>query len=205
MAQSFFEGQPRPRRRLRRRSWGILLLLLVLAVAVYRGWDGLPPDGRAPPLETLSEGTYSLVRVVDGDTIIVAPLEPRRESSGPVPQARLRLLGVDTPETVQPGHPVEPWGAEATAFTKEFLASSQPLEIRLDRRRKDRYGRFLAYVYVDGRMLNEELVRAGLAEVVDYPGDSPQIKRVLRQAEEEARDEQRGLWSEGKASRSRRK
>jgi micrococcal nuclease len=142
-----------------------------------------------------------LVRVVDGDTIIVTPLDQRRESSSPSPQARVRLLGVDTPETVQPGHPVEPWGPEASAFTQQFLASSDQLELRLDRRRKDRYGRFLAYVYVEGRMLNEELVRAGLAKVVDYPGDSPQIKRLLRDAEEEARHNQRGIWSETKAGR----
>jgi micrococcal nuclease len=179
----------------------MLLVLLLLALAVYRGWDGPSPEGRAPSLEVLPAGTYALVRVVDGDTIIVTPLDPRRESSGPSPQARVRLLQIDTPETVQPGHPVEAWGPEASAFTRKFLASSDQLELRLDRRRKDRYGRFLAYVYVEERMLNEELVRAGLAKVVDYPGDSPQVKRLLRKAEEEARDERRGIWSETQAGR----
>jgi micrococcal nuclease len=66
--------------------------------------------------------------------------------------------------------------------------------LRLDRRRKDRYDRFLAYVYVEDQMLNEELVRAGLARVSVYPGDSPQIAKRLREAEQEAQKANRGIW-----------
>src|SRR5262245_64178349 len=89
-------------------------------------------------------------RVIDGDTIIVEP------------EATIRLIGVDTPETVKPEHPVEPWGPEATEFTREFLAGGAA-RLSFDRERVDRFGRFLAYVWVDDRLLNEELLREGLA------------------------------------------
>jgi micrococcal nuclease len=136
-----------------------------------------------------------VVRIVDGDTIIV-----RRSGRGPKfsdesPQARVRLLGIDAPETVQPNHPIEPWGPEASEFAREFLSAGE-VELRLDRRRKDRYNRFLAYVYVKGRVLNEELVQAGLARAVHYPGDSPTMARRLRSAEAAAQNEKRGIWSE---------
>ncbi|MBW3598941.1 MAG: thermonuclease family protein [Planctomycetes bacterium] len=194
MAPPAHEGQFRPRRPFRRRrSWGTVLLFAVLTLlAVRRGCESFSPDRPRSP-ETLAEGVYDVVRVVDGDTIIVRPpgAWPGRDSQ----QARVRLLGIDTPETVQPNHPVEPWGPEATEFTREFLVDGE-VELRLDRRRKDRYDRFLAYVYVEDRLLNEELVRAGLARAEAYPGDSPQIARQLQEAEEAARRAKIGLWSE---------
>jgi micrococcal nuclease len=111
-----------------------------------------------------------------------------------VREARVRLLGIDTPETVKPNAPVEPWGPEATEFTKRLTAEGN-VRLELDKRRIDRYGRSLAYVYVGDRLLNEELVRAGLARVSVYPGDSATIERRLRAAEAEARKAERGIWS----------
>ena len=67
--------------------------------------------------------------------------------------------------------------------------------MRLDRRRIDQYGRYLAYVYVGDAMLNEELVRAGLARVSTYSGDSAPIERRLLRAQDEARQAGRGIWS----------
>lgn len=197
MAPDAHQGQFFPRRRFRRRwSWGtVLFFTLLLVLAVRRGCDTFLPGRPPPALESLSEGEYDIVRVVDGDTLIVRPSSGSDQSSAEPRQARVRLLGIDTPETVKPNHPIEPWGPEAAAFTRDFLAGGRA-ELRLDRRRKDRYDRFLAYVYVEDRMLNEELVRAGLARASHYPGDSPQIARRLRQAEEAARQARRGLWSE---------
>ena len=188
MARSF-RRRPHP-------AW--LTVLLVLAVLSLRLWRGEDRNPRSPnSLETLSEGLYRVTRVVDGDTLIVAqPTEAEKgaESRDGRRQARIRLLSVDTPESVKPGFPVEPWGKEATQFTRQFVAAGE-VHLRFDRRRIDQYDRFLAYVYVGDQMLNEELVRAGLARVRIYPGDSASIGRRLRRAEEQAKKERRRIWS----------
>lgn len=136
----------------------------------------------------LTEGEYAVVRVVDGDTLIL-----RQDEAAP--QATVRLLGVDAPETVHPNKPVEKWGPEASAFTKQFVAEGK-VSLRLDRRRADRYGRCLAYVYVGDSLLNAELLRAGLARVAVLTGDTLSLDRQLRQAAAEAKRAGRGRWSE---------
>lgn len=124
----------------------LLLLVVVALLAASRWWWG---GGEPPPPDALAEGVHQIERVIDGDTLLLAN------------NARIRLIGVDTPETVKHNHPVEPWGPEATAFTKQFLAGGQ-VRLQFDRERVDDYGRFLAYAWVDDRMLNEELIREGL-------------------------------------------
>jgi micrococcal nuclease len=120
--------------------------------------------------------------VYDGDTLRVAPGE------------RVRLIGVDTPETVKRDHPVEPFGPEATQFTRDFVAGGQ-VRLEFDRERIDRYGRHLAYVWVEGRMLNEELLRAGLGRFEPEYHYSEAMKRRFRLAQDEARSARRGIWS----------
>jgi micrococcal nuclease len=123
-----------------------------------------------------------VVRVVDGDTILFAP------------DVRVRLIGVDAPESVKPDHPVEPWGPEASDFTRQFL-SGGTARLEYDRERTDSYGRTLAYVWVGDRMLNEELLRAGLARWERHFNYASEIKQRFRAAQEEARRERRGIWS----------
>ena len=135
------------RRQFRRRP--VPHVAIVAAVAVLlatRLW--FSPEPLDPHVQ-LEPGPHVVVRVVDGDTIIVAPSE------------RVRLIGVDTPETVKPEHEVEPFGPEASEFTKDFLAGGTA-RLAFDREQTDRFGRHLAYVWVGERMLNEELLRAGL-------------------------------------------
>jgi micrococcal nuclease len=158
----------------------ILLALVALLVLRYFFVAPLPPDAREP----LAEGSYAVERVVDGDTIVFTP------------QATVRLIGVDTPETVQPERPVEPWGPEASEFTRAFLARGTA-RLSFDRERFDRYGRHLAYVWVDGQMLNEELLRAGLARWEPEFRYAEPIKRRFRQAQSEAQGARLGIWSEG--------
>jgi micrococcal nuclease len=117
----------------------------------------------------LAEGSYPVERVIDGDTIVVAP------------RTTIRLIGVDTPETVKPEHPIEPLGPEATRFTSQFLAGGTA-RLSFDRERVDRYGRHLAYVWVGDRMLNEELLRSGLARFEPQFHYSEAVKRRFRQA-----------------------
>ena len=165
----------RPPRRRRNLWFAAIVLLLVLRI-----WQ---QHARLDPPEALAEGEHRVERVIDGDTLLL--------TGG----ARVRLIGVDCPETVKPDHPVEPFGPEASAFTKSFVAGGK-VRLQFDRERIDRYDRFLAYVFVGDAMLNEELLRAGLARVEHRFHYSQSIKRQFDRAEAEARQARRGIWSE---------
>ena len=170
---------PKRRSRLAGRR-GFLLALIFAAIAVAR-WSLHEPEPPSP--ESLAEGVCEVQRVVDGDTLLLA--------NG----ARVRLIGVDTPETVKSSQPVQPWGPEAAEFTRQFVAGGT-VRLQFDRERIDRYGRFLAYVWVNDRLLNEELVRAGLARMEPQYRYARAMKERLRRAEQEAKDAGRGIWSQ---------
>lgn len=179
-------------RRFRRRVsgwiWVVLALtsLLVFRWAWYEWWPGA-----TEPLP-LAEGNYRVLRIVDGDTIVVAR-HANDSSAGPA-GATLRLLGIDCPETVKPHHAVEPWGKEASALARQML-SEQVVRLEFDKRRVDIYGRLLAYVYVRETLVNEELVRQGLARVSFLGGDSVVMRKRFQAAQDEARAAGRGIWS----------
>ncbi len=119
-------------------------------------------------------------RVVDGDTIVV-------EGVGSV-----RLIGVDTPETVHPNRPVEFFGKEASTFTKRMLEGRR-VRLEYDQERHDRYGRTLAYVYLaDGTFANAEIIRRGYGHA--YTRFPFRHLEKFRQLEREARTSRRGLW-----------
>lgn len=121
-------------------------------------------------------------RVVDGDTLLLQTGE------------RVRLIGIDTPESVKPDTPPEPFGHEASAFTKRFVEGRDVL-LEFDRHREDQYGRTLAYVYVDDILLNEEIVRQGFSRAeTRFPFRSDFQRRFVA-AEKEARAARRGIWS----------
>ncbi|MFV2065855.1 MAG: thermonuclease family protein [Pirellulales bacterium] len=152
---------------------------LFVAYLLFRVWY----VARTPVThDALDAGSHRIARVVDGDTLLL------------MNGARVRLQGVDTPETVKPAHPVEAWGPEATAFTRRFVSGGY-VRLEFDRERLDRHGRFLAYVWVDRRMLNEELVRAGLARAEPRYRYSDAMKRRFLRAEAEAKVAGRGIWS----------
>ncbi len=181
------------RRRVRyvrpRGALGRRLAVAVVAIAAVAALARLAGRFQKPAPTSLSEGIYRVERVVDGDTLLLA--------NG----ARVRLIGADTPETVKPNSPVEPWGPEATEFTERFVSGGE-VRLELDRERLDKYGRFLAYVWVEDRMLNEELIRAGLARARTGFSYSEAMKRRFRRAEEEARQARRGIWTDGAARRA---
>mgnify|MGYP000892792595 CR=1 FL=1 len=125
-----------------------------------------------------------VVRVIDGDTVEVE-IDGKRET--------VRMIGVDTPETVHPEKEVEYYGKEASNFTKSKL-EGKDVQLELDVQERDRYGRLLAYIWVGGELFNETLVKEGYAKVSTYP---PNVKYVDRftAAEREAREAGRGLWA----------
>jgi len=170
--------------RLPRRPWQArLLVVLLAALAAWQQW--YPDAFRPASPDTLEAGRYRVVRVVDGDTLVIV-LAGEKE--------RVRLIGANTPETVKPDWPVEPWGPEASQFTKEFLAGGE-VRLEYDGQRRDKYDRILAYVWVGDRMLNEELIRAGLARAELQYHYSQAMKSRFRRAEAEARAAHRGIWT----------
>jgi micrococcal nuclease len=133
---------------------------------------------------------------VDGDTVRVRIPNP---PAGLKVVETIRLIGVDTPETVHPSRPVEAFGREASEFTKTRLLN-QPVHLAFDWDLRDRYGRLLAYIYTaGGRCFNAELVSEGYGHA--YTRFAFQFMDEFRSLEQEARREQRGLWGNGASSR----
>ena len=127
--------------------------------------------------------TVRVTAVVDGDTVDVAGTG-RRE--------RVRLLGVDTPETIDPHRPEECYGPEAAAFTHRRL-ERRTVRLRFDRQHRDRFGRLLAYLEVDGRRFNDELLAGGYARLLVIPPNGRHGRAMLDE-ELAARSAKRGLW-----------
>jgi micrococcal nuclease len=122
--------------------------------------------------------------VVDGDTIAVGAGE------------RVRLIGINTPETRDPRRPVECFGEQAAARTRAILPAGTSVRLVFDVERTDRYGRTLAYVYRvrDGLFVNAALVAEGYAQVATYPPNVAHAEEFLR-LERLARFFRSGLWS----------
>ncbi len=154
------------------------------AMGAQVGWY---PASRAitinKPPKPLLEATVT--RVVDGDTVEVALAGGRAE--------KMRLIGVDTPETIHPTRGEEPYGREASDFTKARLTGRKVL-LETDVEERDRYGRLLAYLYLpDGTMFNATLVAEGYAQTMTIPPNVRYVE-VFRALQAGARDGGRGLW-----------
>jgi micrococcal nuclease len=164
-----------------RRVLPLILAVLLAAAGGYGYARGGGDDGDG------SSGTARVVRVVDGDTIVVA-----RDGGG---EERVRFIGVDTPETVKPRAPVECFGKKASAFNHRLL-DERRVRLVTDVEARDRYGRLLAYVYRadDGLFINAELVRGGYATPLTI---APNVRYAARfgALAREARRAGRGLWS----------
>lgn len=137
-----------------------------------------------PKNELLS---VSLKKHVDGDTTHFL-LEGYK--------IKVRYLLIDTPETVKPNTDPEPFGYEASNRTKELLENANKIEIMLDKgERKDHYERVLAYVFVDGELVQDILVKEGLAKVAYVKEPSTKYSTQLTTSEKEAKKSYLGLWS----------
>lgn len=170
-----------------RRSWAAFLFALVaLGTALAQ---------RAPVNPVL--GPVPVIEVLDGDTVVL------RSNLGP---RIVRLIGIDTPEVAHPEKGREPFGPEASAFTKELLPPGTEVRVELDLEVEDVYGRLLAYLYVgdaegaweiDGRryaMVNLEIARSGWATVLTIPPNGVYAD-LVEAAVAEARRARRGLFA----------
>lgn len=176
-------------------------VLTASGVEFYRRPESLPPSvarlspwwkedaAAATPEATVAPDLLvaRVLRVVDGDTLLVE-VEGREE--------RVRLLNVDTPESVHPDDARNTTaGYRATEYTRSRLANSQVrLEVPQDRR-TDNFGRTLAYVMVDGVNFNVELVREGYSPYYTKYGRSRRYDAAFREAEQAAKSSGKGVWS----------
>lgn len=147
---------------------------------------GPEPTATIAPTPVPSTDEIGLVtNVVDGDTIDV-------DLNGQT--YRVRYILVNTPETKHPTLGVEPFGPEAFAANKA-LVEGKTVRLEKDVSPTDKYGRLLRYVYVDDLLVNEELLRLGLAQVDIYPPDLKYLDR-FRAVQQQARENRVGLWAD---------
>ena len=145
----------------------------------------------AAPIDLPDGANGEVVGHVDGDTLDIA-----FEVDGRAVIERVRLIGVDTPETKKPNTPVECFGPEASARLATLVPIGSYVVADRDVEARDDYGRLLAYVRRadDGVLVNETLVREGFARTL-FIAPNLTLESVLRAAERSARAERRGLWS----------
>jgi micrococcal nuclease len=166
-----------------------IVVAVVLAAAVVTaavaGLDLAPGPGG--PGATAAGGKATVVRVVDGDTVVVAV----GGTEEPV-----RLIGIDTPESVARDRPNECFGAEASTRLAELLPAGTAVRLTRDVEPRDMYDRLLAYVQrdADGLLVNHAQVAGGYAEASDHPPNSTYRDDFAR-AEQAARRAGLGLWS----------
>ncbi|MGL4942432.1 MAG: thermonuclease family protein [Thermoguttaceae bacterium] len=180
-----------------------ILVVAVLVVASVGAADAkkeaaVKPNSAEGTSGPLTNGFYNVSRVVDGDTIII------RNARGEI--TRVRIIGVDTPETVKPDTPPQPFGREATEYTKLLISESRSrVRVELDGPTTDKYQRALAHIYVTSKgntngsqrelLVSEELLRSGLGRaMLNFPF-SDAMKSRLHAAETEAKEQHRNLWS----------
>jgi len=146
-------------------------------------------SSRQLSLKSGSDQWVMVSRVVDGDTLEVMIDDEKQ---------KIRLIGVNTPETVDPRRPVQCFGKKASAFTEKLLSDRLVrLEADSSQADVDKYGRLLRYVYLsDGRLLNQELIVSGYGR--EYTYKKPyKYQMEFRESEAKAKQDKLGLWADG--------
>lgn len=159
---------------------------LVGALVVTMGLFAVATATASCANQSLEPGVARVVKVVDGDTLEVE-LDTGRE--------RVRLLGIDTPETVHPTKPVECFGPEASARMKELAPPGTELRLERDAELRDRFGRLLAHAYLpDGTFINRSMLADGYATTL-FIDPNRAHRQDFSAAEADARRQGLGLWS----------
>lgn len=170
---------------------GIFILLIGIAIG-----NGFKSNNAASPSNLASNilkeiipgnkngnvgNLVKVVRVVDGDTIEIEGGE------------KVRYIGIDTPETVDPRKPVQCFGVEASKKNKEMVEGKM-VRLEKDITDRDKYNRLLRYIWLDDVLVNLELVKQGFAYSYSYPPDI-KYQDLFVKAQQEARDSKQGLWN----------
>ena len=178
VAKTIFE-KPRPEPKNTAGLHGSILLAVFLGLVLVGAVRSSAAD---------SGPVYTVIRVFDGDTILVKGIDGEKT---------IRLLGIDAPETSKgKGEPGQPYSRKSQRHLAG-LVLNRPVSLKVYGR--DRYGRSLAVVYCSGRDVNRAMLQAGLAEV--YRGRTPEAfdKAPYLADEEQARRSQTGMWRQGDA------
>ncbi len=174
-----------------RRAVLVVAIAAVLASAAWADRAGL--FGRAPRTDWLTyhNRRFKVVRVIDGDTLDVD------HPDGKYRTTRIRLWGVDTPETVKPNTPIQHFGPEATRYVRQ-AADGETVTLRLYRpRTRGAYGRLLAYVILPGGVdLGEGIIATGHGYADPRPQFRHPLLRRYRQAQRSAMRGRLGLWKD---------
>lgn len=128
----------------------------------------------------------TVIEVIDGDTVDLSIAGHRQ---------RVRLIGVDTPETKHPNKPVECFGHEASAFAESLLVPGTKVRLERDAEARDTYGRLLMYLFrsSDNLFINLELVRQGFAHVLTIEPNIAYLEKFVAAARD-AQSNNQGLW-----------
>ena len=165
-------------------------LLLSGCASLEQKAQDISNDGTGNFTQTISNDNRipaEFVRHVDGDTTVLR-IDGKEQ--------KVRFLLVDTPETVKPKTKVQPFGLEASNRTKELLSTASEITFEYDQGdKKDRYGRALGYIFVDGTLLQKTLVREGLARVAYVKEPNTKYLLELEEAQEKAKNESLRIWS----------
>jgi micrococcal nuclease len=161
------------------KQWAAVYFLLLVCMLLLAGCQEKTASSNTGRQQATVE------RIVDGDTLEIQ-LNGKKE--------KLRLIGIDTPETKKPGTPVMYYGKEASDYTKKRL-EKKTVELEWDVDKEDPYNRLLAYVWIEGEMFNRTLLREGYARIATFP---PNVKYVesFKKDQEEARQKGKGLWKD---------
>lgn len=165
----------------------ILILFIVISTILVTYFSGslkIKYNKKLPKVNP--EGKYEIIAVLDGDTFEV-------KINGKI--EKVRMLGIDTPETVDPRKPVQCFGKEASDNTKSML-SHHFVTLKIDMKQSvlDKYGRILAYVYrEDGLFINEFFLENGYAREYTY-GKAYSLQKEFKALQKIAQEQKNGLW-----------
>lgn len=169
-------------------------LLILLGAFLFIGFSGIAVDigdiGQSDTTEIkdgVKEDEALISRVIDGDTILVINSEGEEE--------RVRLLLIDTPESVHSEEPVQPYGKEASDFAKKHLRQGKKVTIERGNPDKDKYDRTLAYIFVDGVNFNQLMIEEGYARIAYVYEPNTKYLEEFKKAENQAKEQKKNIWS----------
>lgn len=168
-------------------AWVVVFAALVVASRlVIESEDVQDRSEQSSSSNASAARSAKVLRVVDGDTILV------RDDSGGT--ERIRYIGVDTPESVKPNTPVQCYGHEASNYNKS-LVQGKTVRLVPDHEPLDKYGRSLAYVYANGKLVQSELLAGGYARTLEIPPNTSRAAQFAK-LEDVAIRTNKGLWRE---------
>lgn len=168
--------------KIKKQKWNVAKVIFI-AIACCCAWAFEQYKSNLP----LDNNEVELVKCVDGDTARFL-INGNEET--------VRFLAIDTPETVKPGTPVQPYGKEASDYTCNILTNASEIKLEYEEgNQTDKYGRGLAWIFADGELVQENLISEGYGKVAYLYGDY-RYTSDLQRAETLAKENRLGIWSE---------